>query len=101
MANAIFQTRSDVSTATPVQVSDSILGATVAVFAAISLLLCILFGFVAPEWGLHRPWLQVYLGLTGFDFWSVVLGTVQSVIFGGYAGALLGTVFNVISRRFG
>lgn len=55
MANAIFQTRSDVSTATPVQVSVSILGATVAVFAAISLLLCMLFGFVAPEWGLHRP----------------------------------------------
>ena len=101
MANTIFQTRSAASTATPAQVSVPVLGATVAVFTAVSFLLCMALGFVAPEWGLHRPWLQFYLGLTGFDLWSVVLGTGQSLIFGGYAGALLGTIFNVVSRRFG
>ncbi|ANL68351.1 hypothetical protein AMC84_PB00188 (plasmid) [Rhizobium phaseoli] len=76
----------------PAQVSVPVLGATVAVFTAVSFLLCMALGFVAPEWGLHRPWLQFYLGLTGFDLWSVVLGTAQSLIFGGYAGALLGTI---------
>ncbi|PDT18868.1 hypothetical protein CO670_01915 [Rhizobium sp. J15] len=101
MANTIFQTRSDASTVTPAQISVRVLSATGAVFAALSFLLCMLLGFVAPEWGLHRPWLQFYLGLTGFDLWSVVLGTAQSVIFGGYTGALLATIFNVISRRFG
>ncbi|AGS24860.1 MULTISPECIES: hypothetical protein [Rhizobium] len=101
MANTIFHTRSDAPTTTPAQISVPVLSATVAVFAAVSFLLCMLLGFIAPEWGLHRPWLQFYLGLTGFDLWSVVLGTVQSVVFGGYAGALLGAIFNVISRRFG
>ncbi|MBB6221137.1 hypothetical protein [Rhizobium leguminosarum] len=101
MANTAFQSRSDASTVTPAQVSVPILSATVAVFAAVSFLLCMLLGFVAPEWGLHKPWLQFFLGLTGFDLRSLALGIVQSVVFGGYAGALLGTIFNVISRRFG
>ncbi|ACI59040.1 MFS-type transporter involved in bile tolerance (Atg22 family) [Rhizobium leguminosarum] len=101
MANTAFQSRSDASPVTPAQVSVPILGATVAVFAAVSFLLCMLLGFVAPEWGLHKPWLQFFLGLTGFDLRSLALGIVQSVVFGGYAGALLGTIFNVISRRFG
>ena len=101
MANTIFQTRSDASTVTPARISVPVLSATGAVFAALSFLLCMLLGFVAPDWGLHRPWLQFYLGLTGFDLWSVVLGTAQSVIFGGYTGALLATIFNVISRCCG
>ncbi|MBY4612307.1 hypothetical protein [Rhizobium redzepovicii] len=101
MANTAFQSRSDASTVTPAQVSVPVLGATVAVFAAVSFLLCMLLGFVAPECGLHKPWLQFFLGLTGFEVRSLALGTVQSVIFGGYTGALLGAIFNFISARFG
>ncbi|ANL36869.1 hypothetical protein [Rhizobium phaseoli] len=101
MANTIFQTRSDASTATPRASFRSGSRCDGGGFTAVSFLLCMALGFVAPEWGLHRPWRQFYLGLTGFDLWSVVLGTAQSLIFGGYAGALLGTIFNVISRRFG
>ncbi|MBX4903474.1 hypothetical protein HJA83_19375 [Rhizobium bangladeshense] len=101
MANTTFHTRSDALTATPSHVSVPVLGATLAVFPAISFLLCMLLGFVAPEWGLHKPWLQFYVGVTGFDPASVLLGTVQSVVFGGYAGALIAAIFNFISRRLG
>ncbi|MFF0950852.1 hypothetical protein ACFYE9_25255 [Rhizobium leguminosarum] len=77
------------------------LGATLAAFATISFLLCMLLGFAAPGWGLHGPWLQFYLVLTGFDLRSLALGLLQSVIFGGYAGASIAAIFNFISRRFG
>lgn len=101
MGNTILPAQPASSPATPAQVSVPVLGATLAVFASISFLLCMLLGFVAPEWGLHRPWLQFYLGLTGFDLRSLALGLLQSVIFGGYAGALTAATFNFISQRFG
>ncbi|TBF72818.1 hypothetical protein [Rhizobium leguminosarum] len=101
MANTTLYARSDTSPATSAHVSVPVLGATLAAFATISFLLCMLLGLVAPEWGLHRPWLQFYLGLTGFDLRSLALGLLQSVIFGGYAGALIAAIFNFISRRFG
>jgi len=101
MASITLRSQPATFPTTPAHVSVPVLGATLAAFAAISFLLCMLLGFVAPEWGLHRPWLQFYLGLTGFDLRSLVLGLLQSVIFGGYAGALVAAIFNFISRRFG
>ncbi|MBX5221847.1 hypothetical protein [Rhizobium sp. NLR8a] len=101
MANTVLHAQPASSPAMPGHVSVPVLGATLAAFATISFLLCMLLGFISPEWGLHRPWLQFYLGLTGFDVRSLVLGIVQSLIFGGYAGALIATIFNFISRRFG
>ncbi|WP_064695321.1 hypothetical protein [Rhizobium aegyptiacum] len=58
MANTSLNVHSEISPATPARVSVPVLGATLAVFASISFLLYMLLGFVAPEWGLHRPWLQ-------------------------------------------
>ncbi|MBX5040131.1 hypothetical protein HJB51_20840 [Rhizobium lentis] len=101
MANTVLHGQPASSPAMPSHVSVPVLGATLAVFAAISFLLCMLLGFVAPDWGLHRPWLQFYLGLTGFDVRSLALGLLQSVIFGGYAGASIAAIFNFISRRLG
>lgn len=101
MASTILNVHSETSPAMPAHVSVPVLGATLAAFTAISFLLCMLLGFVAPEWGLHRPWLQFFLGLTGFDLRSLALGLLQSGVFGGYAGALTAAIFNVISRRFG
>ncbi|MDU0362907.1 hypothetical protein RWK44_21180 [Rhizobium sp. 25PS6] len=101
MANTSLHVSSVKSPATPAHVSVPVLGATLAAFVSISFLLCMLLGFAGPEWGLHRPWLQFYLGLTSFDFRSVALGFLQSVIFGGYAGASIATIFNFVSRRFG
>jgi hypothetical protein len=101
MANTILHPGPTASSTTPARVSVPVLGGTLAAFATISFVLCMLLGFVAPEWGLHRPWLQFYLGLTGFDLRSLLLGILQSVIFGGYAGALIAAIFNFVSRRFG
>ncbi|WP_375337161.1 hypothetical protein [Rhizobium lentis] len=87
--------------AMPIHVSVLVLGTTLAAFVTISFLLCMVLGFVAPDWGLHRPWLQFFSGLTGFDLRSLALGTIQSVIFGGYAGGLIAIIFTFTSRRLG
>lgn len=68
--------------------------------AMISFLLCMLLGMAVPDWGLHRPWLQFYLGLTGFDVRSLGLGVAQSLAFGGYAGVLIALLLNFFNRRF-
>ncbi len=101
MVNIILHSRSESSPVTLAHVSIVTLSATLAAFATISFLLCMLLGFVAPDWGLHKPWLQFYLGLTGFDPRRLALGILQSVIFGGYAGASIAAIFNFVSRRFG
>ena len=101
MANTALHTQLVISPAAKAHISEPVLGTTLAAFVTISFLLCMLLGFVAPEWGLHRPWLGFYLGLTGFDLRSLALGILQSVVFGGYAGALIAAIFNFISRRFG
>jgi hypothetical protein len=101
MANTTFQAGQGTLAETPLHLSMRICGATLAAFAVISFLLCMVLGVVAPDWGLHKPWLQFYLGLTGFDLRSLALGTVQSIVFGGYAGGMIAFLYNVFNRRFG
>lgn len=101
MATTAFQTGQVTAPAAPLQLSARTLAATLAAFAVISFLLCMLLGMVAPDWGLHRPWLQFYLGLTGFDLRSLALGIVQSIALGGYAGTAIALLFNLFNRRLG
>lgn len=101
MAHVTSQARRDILTTASASLSVAAFGMTMAAFAAISFLLCMLLGMAVPDWGLHRPWLQFYLGLTGFDLRSLGLGTVQSLAFGGYAGVMIALLFNVFNRRFG
>lgn len=60
-----------------------------------------LLGLIAPDWGLHKPWLQFYLGLTGFDVRSLTLGAIQSIVFGAYTGLAIASLFNTFNRWFG
>lgn len=101
MANITFQTGQAALPAPSPHLSVRASGAALAAFAMISFLLCMLLGMVAPDWGLHRPWLQFYLGLTGLDLRSLALGTVQSIVLGGYAGVAIAVLFNFFNRRFG
>ncbi|QEL21964.1 hypothetical protein FQV39_04765 [Bosea sp. F3-2] len=101
MSNTTFQAGQRVVEAAPLRLPIAVLGATLAAFALVSFLLCMLLGLIAPDWGLHKPWLQFYLGLTGFDLRSLLLGAIQSVVFGGYTGVTTASLFNVFNRWFG
>jgi 2TM family of unknown function (DUF5676) len=69
-------------------------------FAAISYVLCIVFGLLAPSW-LHASWLLEAM-LPGFKWLSVgslVLGLVEAILYGAWAGVLYSTLYNYFARE--
>mgnify|MGYP001205300691 CR=1 FL=1 len=76
-----------------------LLAASLGLFLAVSYLLCILLGLVLPGWGLHRPWMQFFVGFTWLTWPSFLSGLVQSFLYGAYAGLMFGLIFNALARR--
>ena len=71
-------------------------------FAAISYVLCIGFGLLAPSW-LHASWLLEAM-LPGFKWLNVgsfVLGLVEASLYGAWAGVLFSALYNFFARREG
>jgi 2TM family of unknown function (DUF5676) len=69
-------------------------------FAAISFVLCVCYGLVAPP-ALHSGWLLEAL-LPGFKWLSVSsfgLGLIESALYGAWAGALYSWLYNYFVRR--
>lgn len=69
-------------------------------FAAISFVLCVGYGLVAPP-ALHAGWLLESV-LPGFRWLSVgtfVLGFVESALYGAWAGILYSSLYNYFARR--
>jgi hypothetical protein len=69
-------------------------------FTAISFVLCVGYGLVAPM-GLHAAWL-LEAGLPGFKWLSVgsfVLGLIESAIYGAWAGVLYSALYNYFAGR--
>jgi hypothetical protein len=69
-------------------------------FAAISFVLCVGYGLVAPP-ALHPAWLLEAL-LPGFKWLGVgsfVLGVIESALYGAWAGFLYSALYNYFARR--
>jgi 2TM family of unknown function (DUF5676) len=69
-------------------------------FAAISYVLCIGFGLLAPSW-LHASWLLEAM-LPGFKWLSLgsfVLGLIEASLYGAWAGVLYSTLYNYFARE--
>jgi 2TM family of unknown function (DUF5676) len=69
-------------------------------FAAISYVLCIGFGLLAPSW-LHASWLLEAM-LPGFKWLSLgsfVLGLSEASLYGAWAGVLYSTLYNYFARE--
>jgi hypothetical protein len=69
-------------------------------FAAISYVLCIGYGLLAPT-ELHTAWLLEAM-LPGFRWLSVgsfLLGLVESTLYGAWAGVLYSALYNYFARR--
>lgn len=79
----------------PVQV-----GLSLGTFLLVGYLACLALALVVPDLGLHRPWLQFYVGFT----WTpqgMLLGVVEAMLFGFVAGFVFAWIANFfgISRR--
>jgi 2TM family of unknown function (DUF5676) len=69
-------------------------------FAAISFVLCVGYGLIAPP-ALHAGWLLESL-LPGFKWLSLgsfVLGLIESALYGVWAGILYSSLYNYFGRR--
>lgn len=71
-------------------------------FGAVSFVLCVVYGLVVPAaW---HPTRLLELALPGFTWLtptSFVLGLVESVIYGVYAGLVFTPIYNFVATRVG
>ncbi|MGH7333921.1 MAG: DUF5676 family membrane protein [Candidatus Rokuibacteriota bacterium] len=73
---------------------------SLASFAAISFVLCVGYGFLAPA-AFHPSWLLEAI-LPGFKWLSVgsfVLGVIESALYGAWAGVLYSALYNYFAGR--
>lgn len=73
---------------------------SLALFGAVTFLVCILYGLIVPE-PLHMtPFLeQVLPGFRWLTFGGFVVGLAESFLYGAYAGALFSAIYNWIWKR--
>ena len=69
-------------------------------FLAITFVLCVAFGLIAPA-AVHPSWLLEAI-LPGFKWLSVgsfVLGLIETALYGAWAGVLYSALYNYFARR--
>ena len=71
-------------------------------FAAITFVLCVIYGLLAPP-SLHMaPFLEMVLpAFKWLTAWGFVLGLIESFLYGAYAGLVFVPIYNVLVRRWG
>lgn len=80
--------------------SVKVVNQSVASFAAISFVLCVAYGLLAPA-SFHPAWLlEAFLpGFTWLGVTSFLLGLVESALYGAWAGVLYAALYNYFARR--
>jgi hypothetical protein len=75
---------------------------SLASFSAISFVLCVGYGLLVPA-AFHPAWLLEALlpGFKWLSLGSVVLGVIESALYGAFAGALYSVLYNYFVRRAG
>ncbi|NNE97604.1 MAG: hypothetical protein HKN25_01150 [Pyrinomonadaceae bacterium] len=72
------------------------------IFAAISFVLCVLYGLITPESIHMHEFLEMALpAFKWLTFWGFLLGLVESFLFGAYAGIVFVPIYNFLFKRWG
>lgn len=70
-------------------------------FAAVSFVLCVLYGLVTPQSVHMHTFLEAVLpAFKWLTWWSFLLGLVESFLWGAYAGLVFCPIYNFLKRRF-
>lgn len=71
-------------------------------FSAVTFIVCVLYGLVAPE-SLHMAALleQLLPAFKWLTWWGFALGLIESFLYGAYAGLVYVPLYNWFSRRWG
>lgn len=71
-------------------------------FAAISFVLCVIYGLIVPQSLRMYQFLEAVLpAFKWLTFWGFSLGLVESFLYGVYAGLVFVPIYNFITRRWG
>lgn len=75
---------------------------SLALFGAISFIVCVLYGLVVPE-PLHMTgFLEAVLpGFRWLTFGGLLIGLVESFLYGAYAGLVFVPIYNALVKRWG
>jgi 2TM family of unknown function (DUF5676) len=72
------------------------------IFAAITFVLCVIFGLVTPQsLHMHTFLEQVLPAFKWLTWWGFLLGLVESFLYGVYAGLVFCPIYNWLDRRVG
>ena len=70
-------------------------------FTAVSFVLCVVYGLVAPEaLHMHSALEAVLPGFTWLTFPGFILGLVEAFLYGVYGGLGFGWIYNGLARRW-
>ncbi|HET8576883.1 MAG TPA: DUF5676 family membrane protein [Methylomirabilota bacterium] len=71
-----------------------------ALFGAVTYVLCILYGLIAPK-GLHATQLLEWMlpGFTWLTVGSFLLGVAETFLYGAYLGLSFTLIYNVVLKR--
>jgi hypothetical protein len=72
------------------------------IFAAISFVLCVVYGLIVPQ-SLHMTaFLEMVLpAFKWLTFWGFWLGLIESFLYGAYVGLVFVPINNFLARRWG
>jgi len=75
-------------------------GTSLSLFFAITYVLCVLFGLLSPDVGIHRVWFQFLPGFTWLTWPSFLLGLVEVIGYGWYIALVFGPLYNFLAARW-
>ncbi|MBX9775784.1 MAG: hypothetical protein K2Y71_15490 [Xanthobacteraceae bacterium] len=75
------------------------LGLSLSSFLVITYVLCVLFGLLVSDRGMHQLLGQLMPGFTWITWPSFFVGLIWSFIYGWYVAVLFAPLFNFFSRR--
>jgi hypothetical protein len=70
--------------------------------AAVSFVVCVLFGLITPQsLHMHVFLQQVLPGFRWLTWWGFLLGLIESFLYGVYAAIVYVPIYNWLMKRFG
>jgi hypothetical protein len=71
-------------------------------WTAITFVVCVIYGLVTPQSRGMQQFLEMTLpAFKWLTWWGILLGLVESFLYGAYAGLVLCPIYNVRHRRWG